>query len=248
MFSGLKNKNVLITGASGGIGSALARRFAEHGANIGIHYNSDENTAKSLAEEIINLGVGAYCFQADFLSDSYTDLIDRFVDQFNGIDVLINNAGSVAESLNFEELTMEAWRKAFIINCDVPFFLAQRAFSQMKENAGGKIIYISSISAKYGGSSVSLHYGAAKSAGETSSKGLARAGAAHNILVNTIRSGFIDTPFHKNIKNKNLSDRIDMIPLKRAGKPEEVADMALHLASDSGNFITGEIFTVAGGD
>ena len=119
----------------------------------------------------------------------------------------------------------------------------------MKEEGGGKIINISSIAAKYGGSSRSLHYGAAKAALESVTIGLARAGAQHNILVNVVRGGFIDTPFHEKLgASKNIEERINLIPLKRAGKPEDVARMVLFLASESGDFITGEILTVAGGD
>ena len=93
-----------------------------------------------------------------------------------------------------------------------------------------------------------VHYGAAKSALETVTLGLAKAGAGHNVLVNTVRGGFIDTPMHQKLGGGNLEKRIEMIPLKRAGKPQGVAGMVLFLASEAGDFITGETFTVAGGD
>ena len=96
--------------------------------------------------------------------------------------------------------------------------------------------------------SQTLHYGAAKSALETITLGLSKAGAKHNILVNTVRGGYIDTPMHEKMGRKNLKERIDMIPLKRAGKPEDIARIVLFLASEAGDFITGETFTVAGGD
>ena len=118
----------------------------------------------------------------------------------------------------------------------------------MKDQGGGKIINISSISAKYGGSGQTLHYGAAKSALETVTLGLAKAGAKYNILVNTVRGGFIDTSMHKKLGRNNIEKRIEMIPLRRAGRPEDMARMVLFLASEAGDFITGETFTVAGGD
>ena len=142
----------------------------------------------------------------------------------------------------------ESWDKTFQLNTRTPFFLAQNAFKHMKENGGGKIINISSISVKYGGSSQTLHYGAAKSALETITLGLSKAGAKHNILVNTVRGGYIDTPMHQKMGRKNSKERIEMIPLKRAGKPEDIARIVLFLASEAGDFITGETFTVAGGD
>ena len=118
----------------------------------------------------------------------------------------------------------------------------------MKDNGGGKIINISSISAKYGGSEKTLHYGASKAALEAINVGMAKAGAPYNILVNTVRGGFIDTPLHKKLGRTNLEKRIQAIPLKRAGKAEDMARMVLFLASEGGDFITGETFTVAGGD
>jgi 3-oxoacyl-[acyl-carrier protein] reductase len=118
----------------------------------------------------------------------------------------------------------------------------------MRDHRGGKIINISSISVKYGGSAQTLHYGAAKSALETVTLGLSKAGAKHNILVNTVRGGFIDTPMHQKLGRTNIEKRIEMIPLKKAGKPRDVAGMVLFLASEAGDFITGETFTVAGGD
>lgn len=118
----------------------------------------------------------------------------------------------------------------------------------MKEQGGGKIINISSVSAKYGGSPQTLHYGAAKAALDATTVGLARAGAPYNILVNSVRGGLVDTPFHHKIGRSSLEDRIKLTPLKRAGQPIDIARMVLFLASSAGDYITGEIFTVAGGD
>ena len=119
----------------------------------------------------------------------------------------------------------------------------------MKAQGGGKIINISSIAAKYGGSVKSLHYGAAKASLEAITIGLARFGAPYNILVNAIRGGFIDTQFqNRYAKEKDLKSRIALIPLKRPGKPDDIAHAVLYLASEAGNFITGEILTIAGGD
>ena len=125
----------------------------------------------------------------------------------------------------------DSWDKTFHLNARAPFFLAQSAFEYMKDHGGGKIINISSISVKYGGSSQTLHYGAAKSVLETVTLGLSKAGARHNILVNTVRGGFIDTPMHQKLGRNNLEKRISMIPLKRAGSPKDMAGMILFLAS-----------------
>jgi 3-oxoacyl-[acyl-carrier protein] reductase len=248
MFESLKNKKVLITGASGGIGSCIALLFAEYGATVGIHYNVGENESTILVEKIKKMGVDGAAFQADLTKVSSKSVIPSFINHFGGLDVLVNNAGAAIGPKDILDMDEESWDKTFQLNTRAPFFLAQNAFKHMKENGGGKIINISSISVKYGGSSQTLHYGAAKSALETITLGLSKAGAKHNILINTVRGGFIDTPMHKKMGRNNLKKRIEMIPLKRAGRPRDMAGMVLFLASESGDFITGETFTVAGGD
>ena len=248
MFESIRGKKILITGASGGIGESMALLFAEHRATLGLHYNTGKDKIELLVGEIEKRGAQARPFQADLAVESGQALVDSFIDSFNGIDVLINNAGAVFGFKDFLELDNESWERTFRLNSQTPFFMSQRAFAYMKENGGGKIINISSVAAKYGGSARSLHYGAAKAALEAQTIGLARAGAKDGILINAIRGGFIDTPFHQKLGSKNIGERIQLIPLKRAGRPEDVANMALFLASEAGDFITGEILAVAGGD
>ncbi|MCH8157168.1 MAG: SDR family oxidoreductase [Nitrospinae bacterium] len=248
MFKSIRDRRVLITGASGGIGACMVLLFAEHGAVVGVHYNQGKEEADRLVREIEKNGGRGASFQADLTAEAGETLIPSFIDRFGGIEVLINNAGAVFGSMDFLELDIESWEKTFQLNARAPFFLARQAFSHMKDHGGGKIINISSISAKYGGSAKTMHYGAAKAALEAITVGMSRAGAPHDILVNAIRGGFIDTPMHQKLGRGNLEKRIEMIPLKRAGKAEDVARMALFLASEGGDFITGEILTVAGGD
>jgi 3-oxoacyl-[acyl-carrier protein] reductase len=248
MFKAIRGKKVLITGASGGIGASMALLFAKHGAVLGLHYNSGKEAADSLVMEVEKYGSQASLFQVDLLMESSETLVDAFIDHFGGIDILINNAGAVLGFKDFLELDDKSWEETFKLNAQVPFFMAQRAFAYMKKNDGGKIINVSSVAAKYGGSERSLHYGAAKAALEAETIGLARAGAKYNILVNAIRGGFIDTPFHQKLGPKNIKERVQLIPLKRAGQPKDVASMALFLASEGGDFITGEILAVTGGD
>ena len=248
MFESLKNKKILITGASGGIGSCMALLFAEYGATVGIHYNVGENESTILVDKIKKMGVDGAAFQADLTKESSKSIIPSFISHFGGLDVLINNAGAAIGPKDILDMDEDSWDKTFWLNTRAPFFLAQNAFKHMKENGGGKIINISSISVKYGGSSQTLHYGAAKSALETIALGLSKAGAKHNILVNTVRGGYIDTPMHQKMGRENPKERIEMIPLKRAGKPQDMAGIVLFLTSEAGNFITGETFTVAGGD
>ena len=245
----IKGKRVLITGASTGIGACTAELFAYYGANVGIHYNKSETEANNVLQKIKRNGGNATILQANLLdSSSYKNLVDSFIDTFAGIDVLVNNAGGIHGFKHFLELDEKSWDDTFTLNVKASFFIAKEAFSFMKSHEGGKIINISSISAKYGGSENSMHYGAAKAALDAITKGLSRAGTEHNILVNSVRAGFVNTPFHKKIGRENIDDRIKLTPLKKAGEPIDIARMILFLASEAGAYITGETFTVGGGD
>ena len=246
----LKGKNVLITGAATGIGSSIVQVFSECGANIGLHFNSSVNEAKKLEKRLRSNG-NLKLFASD-LTDfrMVQSLMDNFLKEFKTIDVLINNAGGVLGAKNFLDLDEHAWDETFALNVKSAFFLSREAFKKMKENEKGKIINISSVAAKFGGSDKSMHYGAAKAALESLTIGLSRYGAPYNILVNCIRGGFINTDFHKKMgrSNSDIEKRIQMIPLKRAGQPEDIASMAAYLASPCGDFITGQIVSVTGGD
>lgn len=249
MFESIQGKRVLVTGATGGIGSAIVRLFSDHGARTGIHYFQDETQAKGLLEALRREGGEADCFQADLsFSDEIKRLMEEFVRRFGGIDVLINNAGAVSGSEDFKVLCEEAWDRTFALNVKAPFLLTQAAYPHMRRQGGGRVINISSVAAKYGGDPARIHYAAAKAALEAVTAGLAKSVAAEGIRVSAIRGGFIDTPFHEKIGREEFESRIQKIPLKRAGQPIDIARMALFLASEAGDFITGEIMTVAGGD
>ena len=227
----------------------MVRLFASYGARIGIHYHDNRWQASLLREAITRSGGEAECFQGDLLEQATRrHLVRAFLARFRGLDVLINNAGAVFGPRHFLKLDERSWDRTLALNAKAPFFLAQQVFAHMKGHRGGKIINISSIAATYGGSPQTTHYGAAKAALEAITVGMARAGAPHRILVNAIRAGFIETPFHRTMGRRGIRERIRLIPLKRAGQPLDVARAALFLASEAGDFITGEILTVAGGD
>jgi len=249
MFEDIKDKKVLVTGASSGIGACIAELFSSYGAVVGIHYNNNEEGARRKFNSIKSWNKKAGLFKADLLNFKEVEtLFNSFIERFGRIDVLINNAGAVIGDKDFLEIDEEFWDKTFFLNLKAPFFLATKAFSFMKGRGGGRVINISSVAAKYGGSERSLHYGAAKAALENVTVALARLGAPYDILVNCIRASVIDTPFHQKFEKRNLEKRIKLIPLKRMGKPIDIARMALFLASNGGNFITGQIFSVTGGE
>jgi 3-oxoacyl-[acyl-carrier protein] reductase len=188
-------------------------------------------------------------FEADLLSREHrARLVPEAVERLGGLDGLVNNAGAVIGAVSFLELDEEAWAKTFVLNAESPFFLAQAAFRHMQKIGGGKIINISSVGVKFGGSATTLHYSSAKMALEGISAGLAKAGAPSNILVNAIRPGVIDTPFHREKSGQDWDARVSLIPLRRPGLPLDIARMILFLLSPAGDFITGQILSVSGGE
>ena len=248
MLPGIKGKRVLVTGASGGIGSASAELFAASGASVGIHYRSRRAAAERLRARIRALGGQAELFRADLRSPAQcSGLIAAFARRMGGLDVLVNNAGGVAGYGDFSRLAVKDWDETFALDARAPFLLSRAAFPHLKA-AGGRIINVSSVSAKYGGSRQTLHYGAAKAALEALTRGLAKAWAPFGVRVNAVRPGFILTPVHAALKRSGIKARIAKIPLGRAGLPADVARMILYLASDGGDFVTGEVVSVSGGD
>ena len=249
MFREIKNKKILVTGASSGIGAAIAKLFIEHGAVVGLHYLKNkegaENIQKSAAKGMAEI------FQGDLLEEnSRKQLVPEFIRKFGGIDVLINNAGACHEYKHFSGITEAEWDKMFDLHAKAPFYLTRSAFVHMEKQKWGRIINISTIATEHAGAN-NMHYYSSKTAADAFTKGFAKEGVANNILVNTIRCGVIDTPMRTKISGydeERFLKRVAMIPLKRAGKPLDIARLVLFLASECGDFMTGETFTVAGGE
>ncbi|MEK7857787.1 MAG: SDR family oxidoreductase [Elusimicrobiota bacterium] len=244
-MSRLEGQVALVTGASGGIGAAIAKALAGQGCAVGLHYSSNGSSAKALAAKLNAIGGRAKTLKADLLKDGAPrQLVSACVKEFGRLDILVNNAGAVLGDEHFLDLSERDWARTLRLNAEAPFFLTQEAFRVMK--TGARVINISSVAAQFGGSSRSIHYGAAKAALEAMTRGFAREGAGRRILVNAIRAGVIDTAFHDKFR-KNMGPRIEMIPLKRMGRAEDVAAMALYLAVDGG-FTTGQVLCVTGGE
>lgn len=239
-------KTVLITGATSGIGSKVAIRFAEGGWNILCHYSSSEEKAGKLRELICKHDVECYLFKANLSED---DQVHSLINKLENLDIdgLVNNAGTYEVYKHFSELSVRDLTSTFRVNVFAPMLLTTNIFMRMKERGFGRIVNISSIAAKYGGSSYSMHYGCSKLALEGMAKTLAREGAEYNVLVNTIRPGVIDTDFHKKFP-KDIPKRVSMIPMKKTGRPEDVADLVFYLGSNKNNYITNEIVTISGGE
>ena len=240
------DKTVLITGATSGIGSEVAIRFAKEGWNIICHYYSAEKRAKELRKVIKNHNVNYHGIKADFSSNDHIQDFVNKLEKFS-IDAIFNNAGTYVVNKYFSELTIDEISETFMVNIIAPMMITGRLFIGMKERRFGRIVNISSIAAKYGGSGYSMHYGCSKRALEGLTKTLAQEGAEYNILANTIRPGVIDTDFHKKFP-KDMKKRIELIPLKKMGSPDDIAEIAYYLGSGKNNFITNEIISISGGE
>lgn len=242
----MSHRTVLVTGATSGIGSAVAVKFAQKGWNVICHYNSAVGKAYFLKKVVESSGVSCFLLKADLGSKRQILSLRRKLDGFQ-IDGLISNAGTYVVNKHFSRLTIEDIDQTFMVNAFAPMMLSSAIFIGMKERGFGRIVNISSIAAKYGGSAYSMHYGCSKRALEGMTKTLAKEGAAHNVFVNTIRPGVIDTEFHKKF-SKDMESRIAMIPVKRMGTADDVADIVYLLGSEENHFITNEIITIAGGE
>lgn len=244
----LENKYILVTGANSGIGFQVAKDFLLEGAIVGAHYYGD----KAGAQDLLKYAQDGQCqiFEADFSqSEKVLRLWNEFIGWSKGrIDILVNNAGEASQPKTLEELSEEAWDKTFQVNLKAPFLLSRAALALMSKQQSGRIINISSIGVKFGGSPTTIHYSASKAALEAVTKSLAKAGAPFNVLVNAIRPGVTNTSFHKKIGRSDLSSRAALIPLKRIAKPSEISNMVIFLASQKSSFITNTVIDVAGGE
>ena len=245
----LKNKYVLVTGASSGIGFQIAKDFILEGAFVGVHYCNNLKGAKRLLKYAKNKQ--CKIFKSDFSSSKeVSTLWNEFILWSKGhIDVLVNNA-SFVKFISFENLSEEDWDITFQVNLKAAFQLSRAAFPIMSKKKNGRIINISSGGWKYGGGKTSVHFGASKAALEALTMAFAKIGAPHNVLVNAIRPGATKTPGHlqRYPDTSDFSARVNLIPLKRLAKPSEISNMVLFLASAKSSFVTNTIISVAGGE
>lgn len=240
---------ILLTGASSAIGSAIARNLAKKNISLALHYHHGSQRIRSLAEELESKGCQTETFQCDLTADNAPkELADQVNDRLGSPMVLINNAGAVFGREVLENLSVDSWRQTFRLNAEVPFFLARELIPAMQNAQSGRIINISSIGVKYGGSSDTLHYASSKGALETLSLGLSRQLANDGICVNVIRPGFTESNFHKGLTDRQRESRIKLIPMGRSILPEETAAAVSYLLSPEASSVTGQTLSVSGGD
>ncbi|MBI2086678.1 MAG: glucose 1-dehydrogenase [Candidatus Zambryskibacteria bacterium] len=241
-----KNKVVLITGSSRGIGKVTAIAFAQEGAKVVINYVKNKVAAEKTATEIKNLGGEVLVIQADVASeDDVKRMVEETVKKFGAIDILINNAGIVWDIPVFTK-TVEQWERTLRVNLIGAFLCAKYAIPHMENRQGVSITNISSTNGIDTLSPDSTDYDASKAGMISLTKNLSQALAPH-IRVNSVAPGWVDTEINKNLPKEFIKSETEKIALGRFGRPEEIAKAVLFLSSEDASFITGSIIVVDGG-
>ena len=247
LFS-LKDKVAVVTGASRGIGRAIAVGFAEAGADVAIAARSVEDL-ETLAKEIDAAGRRALVVPTDVTDvDQIQQLVDRTVAELGGIDILVNNAGGSNFMSPIVSVRPGGWDKIRKLNLDSVFHATQIGARAMLENGGGSIIQIGSVAGMEGAPGLSF-YSAAKGGVRLWTQAVAKELAGSNVRVNTIAPGWIDTPLNEWMTSDEnaLKAAESMVPMGRLGRAEEVVGAAIYLASDASSYVTGAMLVVDGG-
>jgi 3-oxoacyl-[acyl-carrier protein] reductase len=244
-MSEFTGKNVLVTGTSSGIGWHTAKQFAEAGAKVVGHYNHNRDGAETL------LGHGVVAVvQADLSSHSGIPPLEAAVaEHFGGrVDVLVNNAGSLVERKRIAEMDEALWDRVMNVNLKSVFLVTRAFLPGMLERKSGAIVNVASIAGRHGGGPGAVAYATTKGALITLTKGLSKECATSGVRVNAVNPGVIATPFHDQFSTPAMLEAFKgMIPMARLGKPEEIADVILFLASPRSSYLTGESIEINGG-
>lgn len=242
----LEGKITVITGATRGIGKGIAKKFAEQGATIVFTYVSSEEKAKIVEGELKAFGVAAKGYKSDAskMEDAIA-LIDDVVKEFGTVDIVVNNAGITKDGL-LMRMSEENWDDVMNINLKSVFNMTKASLRTMMKNKFGVFINMSSVVGVEGNAGQS-NYAASKAGIIGFTKSVAQEIGSRNIRSNAIAPGFIATEMTEKLDEKVVEGWLQDIPLKRAGTPEDVANVALFLASDMGAYVNGQVLSVCGG-
>lgn len=242
----LKGKTALVTGASRGIGRAIALALAEAGANVAVNCQRSVGAAEEVSMLCRVSGVVAHAYQADVSrQEDANQMIDSILQEFDHVDILVNNAG-ITRDKSFLKMTWEMWEEVLGVNLTGPFNVTRALLPGMIERGWGRVINISSIVGQTGNFG-QANYAVTKAGLIGFTKTLAREVARKGITVNAIAPGFIDTDMLKDMPQAALDAVKATIPLGRLGRPEEVGVAVTFLASPMASYITGQVVPVNGG-
>lgn len=250
MKNKLSGKNVLITAGAQGIGEAITRHFIDSGAHVAIHYFSSSDTADQLTEYAKKKGQKAVAINGDLTKEAdANNLVEKTVDALGGLDILINNAGSLVARRMLSEMELEFWQKVMDINLTSMMFVTKAAMAHLAKNETSSIVNLASLAGRKGGHPGSLAYSTSKGAILTFTRALSSELGPKGIRVNAVAPGLIlGTSFHDTHTTKESAAATTAgIPIGRAGNADDVARAVLYLGSEYDGFITGATLDINGG-
>lgn len=240
-------KNAIVTGASRGIGKAIAIALAKEGVNVALTYKTNKEKALSVVEEIASKSNRAICMQLDQRSrENIRQVTEAVHKNFGKINILVNNA-AIAQEKPFETITDDEWDNMMAANLRGPFILCQEVIPDMMEQGWGRIINICSVGGQWGGVN-QVHYAAAKAGLINLTKSLARIYSKNGITSNAVAPGLVDTDMiAEELTTPPGKEKVRSIPIGRIATAEEIANVAVFLASEKASYITGQTINVNGG-
>lgn len=246
------NKVVLITGSSRGIGAATALLFAKNKFDVCINYQSNEKAANTVAKQIRALGVNCLCVKADVSKEPEVEALFSVINkEFGRLDALVNNAAIMQPQIRLEEMTADRINKVLNTNVTSCFICCREAIKLMSpknKGQGGTIVNVSSAASRTGSPNEYIDYAASKGAIDTLTLGLSKELAGENIRVNGVRPGLIYTDLHADGGEPDRVNRLKaLLPMKRGGQPEEVAEAIYWLSTEKSSYSTGCIIDTSGG-
>lgn len=242
----LEGRIAIVTGASGALGSAIARGLSAEGAAVGVHYGRNADAAAAVVDAITSEGGRAQAFSADLSRpDEAARLVETVRGAFGGLHILVNNAGITRDTLVLR-MKEEDWQQVINTNLSGAFYCIKAALRDFVRQRAGRIITITSVAGQIG-TVGQANYAAAKAGLIGMTKAVAREVASRGITVNAVAPGFIDAGMTAQLPPDVVRGYIEQVPLARAGKPEEVAAAVVFLASDDAAYITGQVVNVDGG-
>lgn len=239
---------IVVTGGSRGIGAAICRKLAALGHPVAVNYASNADAAEAVVHDIVQAGGRAQAFAADVAHEAgVLSLFTRAEQALGPLGGLVNNAGVAAQTTRLHDLTAEALERLMAVNVTGPILCAREAVRRMSTRHGGQggaIVNISSVAARLGSPGEFVHYAASKGAMDSFTMGLARELGDEGIRVNAVAPGLIDTEMNSAERQQRF---VGVIPMKRVGHPDEIAEAVAWLLSSAASYVTGSILTVSGG-
>jgi 3-oxoacyl-[acyl-carrier protein] reductase len=240
------NKVVLITGASRGIGRAIALKMAQSGARIVINYARQKNSALEVLQEIEAMGGTAMIVQADVSDENQVArMLENVKETFGPVEILVNNAGITRDGL-LVRMKSDDWHQVLNTNLTSAFYVSRAVSKDMMRAKSGRIINIASV-VGISGNAGQANYSASKAGLIGLTKSMAKELAGKNITVNAVAPGFIETEMTGALSEKMIEQVLSQIPLKSLGRAEDIAETVCFLAGDGGDYITGQVIQVDGG-